>query len=1479
MTGGLPVKPWPMSKKNRDEFTEKTKLQVAKRAGWLCSDPSCRRPTIGSNSDGDGEINVGVAAHICAATPAGPRYDATMTREERRSPDNGIWLCQLHAKAVDAKDSQFTVARLREWKIQAQMDSWRRVLDNDVLHVPVSRQPSEREMSARLHAAAAADLRTFHRSSKWPSTTIPLTLEVDGLNEPLSTAKLATVLTTLDDLILIAQPGMGKTTTVFQIAEAVLANGNASPIVVSLGDWSADGASLLEAVLKRPAFRGISEDDLRSVAAKPGVILLLDGWNELDSDARQRARTQVSCLQMEHPELSLLITTRKQARDVPINGTRVSLQPLSETQQIDIARELHGDAGERMVDQAWRTDGVRELVTTPLYLTVLLALPEGSPFPTTKEEVLRRFVAVHEEDIQRPETLAQVTHGLHQRFLEDLAATATRSANTTITEPVARKSVFDTDNALETEGQITEKPQPHAVLEAFVNHHVLVRVEDPAGYSFQHQQFQEWYASHYVERLMVRSLGDHDSREALKADVLNQRPWEEAIFFACERLSRGTKQQQAACGAAVLAAFYVDPILAAEMIQCSTDAVWASVGPRIQGLMARWHVPGTVDRAFRFMITSGRQEFLEHVWPLITHENRQVHLAALSASSLFQPSLFGPDGARRLKALPPNLRKTVLYQIAMNSGMAGLDLVADVAQDDPVPEVRASVVDALAFRYADRHVTQVLRDADEKTFDLLANKGLINEVTDGAVKAGLAAARERCRLQENQTYNQIASLVDGPVGEAQNAELATVIAEMEIGEEQEGAVQLIYVAKNRFPLAVTKGILSRLREGRKLPYNAAELIAGSGCSLEDEALLNIALGTNRFDDRANAAASVLGPQAVGRLIDRMFELKEMLEDTQGPFDEAVGDRYHAIRYRIGYTHAANLLAAIAARSDQANNQRIANLADLISIHPDGENRHGKPFDAAARDVIAGFVEDWGNRLLNLPDATRAELAAIARLSHRSPSASLLPLLKRLLDEDLRRWRAFKEQARADHSCIDRARDEARTPWSSDYQWAFQAIGCSETVGLMAEYLLDEDFGNHAALVLAKHWRDANEPNEDKQWRRSPDFSSVAEKRTARESRPLASSVEADTIFCAIERLLGEDSTEDEKKRAVALAIVAAALPHGQRGDVLTTLIGIAEREPRRALLTNLVLSGEVVDVDLVKQGIGDMFEAAKTQPWILDEPYQLRMWLSLLPFTNRPSEAVDIVQALPEQHRTVSALEEMLTAFGFAPGDDAENVLFHLAGIDPRLYENHAWHDAVIRRGTLSSAKHLVDLVAGGVFHCKDGSDQRYMSTRLAGLIGEHSDLRAHVYDLLKNYPLPETALLVEAVAENADEYGLLLLIQLEIEHKGAFVSRRTIERVVNQYVPVESGGNTYNVLPVATTELRRQLLAMTTDAGPSDFASHYLNQIDKIRDDYGTPESEPRHPDLASGKLWPIISLDPNAKTECTDIPPNFTSKSRVRD
>ncbi len=93
-----------MSRRSGD-FTKPVKEELAARAGYRCSKPSCRALTTGpSESRSSGYSNIGVAAHIAAASPGGPRYDPEQTAEERGSRANGIWLCSTDAKAIDDEE-------------------------------------------------------------------------------------------------------------------------------------------------------------------------------------------------------------------------------------------------------------------------------------------------------------------------------------------------------------------------------------------------------------------------------------------------------------------------------------------------------------------------------------------------------------------------------------------------------------------------------------------------------------------------------------------------------------------------------------------------------------------------------------------------------------------------------------------------------------------------------------------------------------------------------------------------------------------------------------------------------------------------------------------------------------------------------------------------------------------------------------------------------------------------------------------------------------------------------------------------------------------------------------------------------------------------------------------------------------------------------------------------------------------------------
>jgi hypothetical protein len=64
-------------------------------------------PTSGPDGDG-GVTNIGVAAHISAASPGGARYDEALTSEVRSDITNGIWLCQTHAKLIDDDELTYT---------------------------------------------------------------------------------------------------------------------------------------------------------------------------------------------------------------------------------------------------------------------------------------------------------------------------------------------------------------------------------------------------------------------------------------------------------------------------------------------------------------------------------------------------------------------------------------------------------------------------------------------------------------------------------------------------------------------------------------------------------------------------------------------------------------------------------------------------------------------------------------------------------------------------------------------------------------------------------------------------------------------------------------------------------------------------------------------------------------------------------------------------------------------------------------------------------------------------------------------------------------------------------------------------------------------------------------------------------------------------------------------------------------------------
>ena len=174
---------WPLVSSNpcfagrgpvRDEFNKPTKDRIAASGAHYCSNPDCRRLTLGPNAARDGKLNLGVAAHITAAAVGGPRFDANLTQDGRAHADNGIWLCQVCAKLIDSDAKRYTVELLAGWKSRAQDWAFRQVTAPGqsphrlLLVEEAAPRKADQPLADRVRAAALTDLDALHRITSWP---------------------------------------------------------------------------------------------------------------------------------------------------------------------------------------------------------------------------------------------------------------------------------------------------------------------------------------------------------------------------------------------------------------------------------------------------------------------------------------------------------------------------------------------------------------------------------------------------------------------------------------------------------------------------------------------------------------------------------------------------------------------------------------------------------------------------------------------------------------------------------------------------------------------------------------------------------------------------------------------------------------------------------------------------------------------------------------------------------------------------------------------------------------------------------------------------------------------------------------------------------------------------------------------------------------------------------------------------------------
>jgi hypothetical protein len=157
----------------RDDFSLSTKELMAKRVAYRCSNPTCRHVTSGPQKDPDKAMNIGVAAHITAASEGGPRFNPALTPDERQATENGIWLCQSCAKLVDNDPLRYAVDVLQLWK---------KLAEATAIH-ELERQQNPDEESKSKYAKLECDMPDLLNEMRNDLASLPLSREFVILNK------------------------------------------------------------------------------------------------------------------------------------------------------------------------------------------------------------------------------------------------------------------------------------------------------------------------------------------------------------------------------------------------------------------------------------------------------------------------------------------------------------------------------------------------------------------------------------------------------------------------------------------------------------------------------------------------------------------------------------------------------------------------------------------------------------------------------------------------------------------------------------------------------------------------------------------------------------------------------------------------------------------------------------------------------------------------------------------------------------------------------------------------------------------------------------------------------------------------------------------------------------------------------------------------------------------------------------------------
>lgn len=474
------------------------------------------------------------------------------------------------------------------------------------------------------HYLLHLDLQEYlDREQRAHANTVPSLSTLEELADDLSNAR---------SIILIAPPGAGKTITLLQLAEKLLARETSPiPIMLPVASWVSSGEGLFQYLTARLTALGVESPDVELLLNSSKLTLLLNGWNEGAEGEQARANDRIREFALSYPNIALAITTRATRTTPALSCARVlTLRQLTLIQKTIIIRNSSLSDPEGFLKELENNVALSKITNTPLFFAVALQLARSNrPIPQTRAELLESFTK-ELITIDNHSDMLEIgpCRGLHNWYLEAAARSMTNQARTILTTDELNIALANCSRMLQHDGYLSAPASTTEIADNLVRHHTLVQLEAAGGYAFVHQQFQEWFAARWLKRHVSALSGQAAAADILKfqCDVLDQTLWRPALEFTIELLL-STK------GYSVIADIVrwmipVDLIVAAELSYIGGQHVWSNVRAELGAMLRDWYKRDSREHqrcALAAMLATGAADFADLIWPELGDDDQSFY--------------------------------------------------------------------------------------------------------------------------------------------------------------------------------------------------------------------------------------------------------------------------------------------------------------------------------------------------------------------------------------------------------------------------------------------------------------------------------------------------------------------------------------------------------------------------------------------------------------------------------------------------------------------------------------------------------------------------------------------------------------------------------------------------------------------------------------------------------------------------------------